>query len=57
MRNNWLEENIQSVEDKFVNAELGSLDVIRQYGVIIVDATNKALRKQQNSSVHPLEIT
>ncbi|WHX90551.1 hypothetical protein [Peribacillus simplex] len=42
-RKQWLEENIQTVEDKFANGELDSLDVIRQYGAIIDYATNKVL--------------
>ncbi|WP_317777565.1 hypothetical protein [Peribacillus sp. CSMR9] len=42
-RKQWLEENVQIVEDKFANGELDSLDVIRQHGVIIDYATNKVL--------------
>ncbi|MGG3495838.1 hydantoinase B/oxoprolinase family protein [Peribacillus simplex] len=42
-RKQWLEENVQTVEGKFANGELDSLDVIRQHGVIIDYATNKVL--------------
>lgn len=44
-RRQWLEEDPNTVFEKYINGELDLLDVIRRYGVIIDQDTNELLPK------------
>lgn len=42
-RKNWLREEIEKVESMYIAGEIDKLDLIRKYGVVFDNETNKAL--------------